>query len=333
MKTSHLSIHTPVVVGGGRAVYHPVSASAEMATVLPHLPVFSSAMSLKQHVLMAPKSRHEVVDSCKNSTVQSPEGQGYPMFFFKKGWIFVIVAVIVCVVGFIFGRSQAPDVPVTIYKPVETTQRTTVRRVQDTTTETDKHASQTPYTPQGVKSESEEVVLDAPESEDVNSLSVEREGEITSGVVAAPDNAKGEVPPELSSEAMEELHREAAFDTRIREIQSELSTFANRDISNEEFLHVIELQEELLSIQKERGLLHQEGGDVSATFDHLKFTAQHMTEDGRFPTRHGHRLLEGLRSTGPDSPEKQQAVEHLTRVLNIAIENGDEYFKLDPAGQ
>lgn len=255
------------------------------------------------------------------------------MLFWKKVWIFALVAVIVCVIGFIFGRSQAPEVPGTIYKTVETPQREIDHRAQDIITEAGKQAPQTPDTPQGVKSEPEETVLDETDSDAFNSFSVERDGEMTEGGVATPDDAKREVPPELSSEAMEELHREAAFETRIREIQSELSTFANRDISNEEFLHVIELQEELLSIQKERGLLHQEGGDVSATFDHFKFTAQHMTEDGRFPTRHGQRLLEGIRSTGPDTPEKQQAMEHLTRVLNIAIENGDEYFKLDPAGQ
>lgn len=257
------------------------------------------------------------------------------MLFLKKVWFFALVAVIVCLVCFIFGRSQAPDVPVTIYKTVETPtpQREIDRRARDITTETDKQAPQTLDTSQVAKSESEETVLDEIDSDALNSFSVGHDGEMTERVVAAPDNAKGEVPPELSSEAMEHLHEEHRRQIRIRDILEELSTYANRDISNEEFLRVIDLQEELQNIEKERGNLQEDDLGLSAAFDYVRFAATHMTEDGRFPTQQGQRLLEGLRSTVPDTPERQQAIEHLTRVLNIAIENGDEYFKLGSAGQ
>lgn len=256
------------------------------------------------------------------------------MSFLKKSWPFVLAGVIVCIGGFVFGLANNPKSPIKIYKTVDPTQMEPVHQTQGSAREGDRQAPQTSNFSQGtVQSTQQEPVRDPSGSDIVTSSSVESDSKTTEGVVAESPDTKGAVPPELSRKAMERLHRETRREQRIREIMEEISTYANRDISNKEFLQVVELQEELVRIQQESGMHYQEKEGISAMFNYFKFAATHMTEDGRFPTGEGQRLIEGIQATAPDSVEKQQAIEQLNQTLKIAIENGDEYFKLGPAGQ
>ena len=253
------------------------------------------------------------------------------MSILKKSWPFVLAGVIVCIVGFVFWRANTPKPPIKIYKAVDPTQMDTVHQEQGSASETDRHVPQTPDSSQGTVQSTQQTPVREPSGSDITP--VEREGKTTDSVTAAPQNTKGAVPPELSSEAMERLHVAHTREQRVSEIMEELSTFANRHLNKEELSRVIELQEELHRIGKENGTFDVEDAAITAAFDHVKFASTHMTEDGRFPTQHGTSLIESLRSAVPDTPERQQAIEQLTRALNIAIENGDKYFKLDPAGE
>ena len=250
----------------------------------------------------------------------------------KKGWIFVIVAVIICVVGFIFGRSQAPQAPIKIYKAVETTQESPKHVVKDASqvqTQTESPSASRDAETGDQKSsaievsafESEEIMThaEAPHSESIV------EGETTSHIT------KGAVPPELSRDAMERTHKEYQQEQRVLDIMAEMSEYANKSsISREDSLRVLKLQQELLQIQQDRGMLHQEGGNAFENNEFLQFATTRTTDDGRFPTSKGHLLIEGIRKNTPDSPEKQDSLERIHRIVTAAIENGDEYFYLNP---
>ena len=155
------------------------------------------------------------------------------------------------------------------------------------------------------------------------------EGDTNKSMVAeepTPHIAKGEVPPELSREAMERRHEEYRQQQRVLEIVEEMRRYANNSVnSKEDTLRLLELQQELLRIQQERGLLDdQTGGDVFKAHEFLKTTITHTTDDGRFPTAKASVLIEGIREHMPDSPEKQVALERLNWVVATAMENGDE---------
>lgn len=251
------------------------------------------------------------------------------MYFFKKAWPFAVAAIIVGVGAFVFGRVNKPPSQITIYKQVTPTPKAQENAIE-TSEEVVENQISDPVraqTPLHVAAD-----MDGTDREAATSAAEENHGE-TTGETTVPHITKDVVPPELSREAMERRREEAMKEKQILEIVEELRTYADRDVSPEESIRVIELQEELLRIQQERGLLHQEGGNTFETLDYLKFSAAHVTEDGRFPTAQGTRLLEKLSNLGPDTPEKQTVLEHLTQVLNTAIENGDEYFQVDPNQQ
>lgn len=239
---------------------------------------------------------------------------------------------ILCIGGFVFWRANTPKPPIKIYKTVDPTQMEPVHQAQGSARETDRHVPQTPDASQGTVQSTQQAPAREPSGRDI-ATSVERDAKTTDSATAASQNTKGAVPAELSSEAMERLQVAYTRQQRVNEIMAELNTFANRRINTEELSRVIELQEELHRIGKEDGTFDAEDAKITAAFDYMKFASTHMTEDGRFPTQQGTRLIENFKSVVPDTPESQQAIDQLTQALNIAIENGDKYFKLYPAGE
>ena len=222
------------------------------------------------------------------------------MSFLKKSWPFVLVGVIVCIGGFVFWRANTPKSPITIYKTVDPTQMDPVHQAQGSARETDRHAPQTPDSSQGTVQSTQQAPVRDPSGRDI-ATSVERDTKTTDGVTAASQNTKGAVPAELSSEAMDRLYEEHQRQQRIDEILAELKTFANTDINKKDFFRILELKEELHRLSKEYGTSDAEEAARTAAVDHIKFAATHMTEDGRFPTQHGTRLIESLQSAAPDT--------------------------------
>ena len=251
------------------------------------------------------------------------------MYFLKKVWPFAIAAIVVGVGAFFFGRANKPGPPVTIYKTVQPAPK--ANEAQNTRAEVADHVYIPPESTSetGHRSRSPiEIELREMEGEAITSNT---EDDTNTSMVAeelTPHIAKGEVPPELSREAMERRHKEYRQQQRVLEIVEEMRHYANNSVnSREDNLRLLELQQELLRIQQERGLLDdQTGGDVFKAHEFLKTALTHTTDDGRFPTAKASVLIEGIREHTPDSPEKQVALERLNRVVATAIENGDEYF-------
>ena len=200
------------------------------------------------------------------------------MYFLKKAWPFVLAAIVVSVGAFVFGRANKPPSVVTIYKQVTPTQKAGKNAI-DTSEKAVENQVSPPVRVQ--------TPLHVTGSEDVTFVTEGNHSETTT----VPHVTKGAVPPELSREVMERHHEDAMKEKQVLEIMGELRTYANRDISREESTRVIELQEKLVRIQQERGLLYREGGNTFETLDYLKFSAAHITEDGRFPTVQGHAFL------------------------------------------
>ena len=249
------------------------------------------------------------------------------MYFLKKVWIFAIAAIAVGVGAFFFSRANKPGSPVTIYKVVQPTPK--ANEAQNTRAEVADHV----YIPPESTSEAGHrghSPIEHRETEGEEGTS-NVEGDTNKSMVGeepTPHIDKGEVPPELSREAMERRHEEYRQQQRVLEIVEEMKRYANNSVnSREDNLRILELQQELLRIQQERGLLDdQTGGDVFKAHEFLKTALTHTTDDGRFPTAKASVLIEGIREHTPDSPEKQVALERLNRVVATAIENGDAYF-------
>ena len=255
------------------------------------------------------------------------------MYFLKKAWPFAIAAIVMGIGVFLFGRANKPVPPVTIYKVIQPTPKADeaqhtradvaghVHTPPESTSKTD-HRSSSPIELR--ETEGEEIISNA-------------EGNTHTSVVEeepTSDIAEGEVPPELSEEARERRREEYnRQQQRVLEIREEIERYAdNSNGSRAEHLRLIELTQELLRIQQERGMLYEDtDGAVSKTFQAFEFfktVDAHTTDDGRFPTAKADVLIEAMREHTPDSPEKQIFLERINRIVATAIENGDEY--LDP---
>ncbi|MDE0684790.1 MAG: hypothetical protein OXI63_17870 [Candidatus Poribacteria bacterium] len=251
------------------------------------------------------------------------------MYFLKKAWLFAMAAIVVGVGVFFFGRANKPGPPVTIYKAVQPAPKANV--TQNTRAEVADHVYIPPESTSEVGHRGRSPIeLRETEGEEVTSNA---EGDTNKSMVGeepTPHLAKGEVPPELSREAMERRHEDYRQQQRVLEIMEEIRGYANNSVTNrEDTLRVLELQEELLRIQQKRGLLEQTGGDVFKALEFSKIAATHTTDDGRFPTAKASVLIEGIRELTPDFPEKQVALERLNQVVATAMENGDEYLDLN----
>lgn len=252
------------------------------------------------------------------------------MYFLKKAWPFVVAAIVVSIGAFVLGRVNKPESSVvTIYKQVTPTPK--ANRAQGATAE----VAGDVHTPPESTSETgydRRAPIELRETGD-ESVASDAEGDANGSVIvkeSMPHITKGEVPSELSREAMERSHKEYRQQQRILEIMEEMGHYANNSpTSREDAARFIELRQELLRIQQERGQLHQTGGDVFKTNEFFKMALTHTTDDGRFPTSKASILIEGIRENTPDSPEKRVALERLNRIVATAIENGDEYFDLN----
>ena len=251
------------------------------------------------------------------------------MYFLRKVLPFAIAAIVVGVGAFFFGRANKPGPPVIIYKAVQLAPK--ANETQNTPAEVADHVYISPESTSetGHRSRSP-IELRETEGEEMTSNA---EGDTNKSMVeeeSTPHIAKGEVPPELSQEAMEQRHEDYRQQQRVLEIMEEIRGYANNSVtSRENTLRVLELQEELLRIQQKRGLLEQTGGDVFKFLEFSKMAATHTTDDGRFPTAKASVLIEGIRELTPDFPEKQVALERLNWIVATAMENGDEYFDLN----
>ncbi len=245
------------------------------------------------------------------------------MYFLKKVWLFAMAAIVVGVGAFFFGRANKPGPPIIIYKAVQPAPK--ANEAQNTRAEVADHV----YIPPESTSEAGHrgIELRETEGEKITSNAADDTNKSMVGEEPTPHTAKGEVPPELSREAMERRHEDYRQQQRVLEIMEEIKGYANNSVtSKEDNLRVIELQEELLRIQQARGLLEQTSGDVFKVLEFSKIALTHTTDDGRFPTAKASVLIKGIRELTPDSPEKQVALERLNRVVATAMENGDEYF-------
>ena len=251
------------------------------------------------------------------------------MYFLKKVWSFAIAAIVVGVGAFFFGRANKPESPVTIYKAVQPVPK--ANEIQNTRAEFADHV----YIPPESTSEAGHrgrlpIELRETESEGGTSNAEDNINKSMVGQEPTPHIAKGEVPPEHSREAMERSHEEYRQQQRVLEIMEEIRGYANNSVnSREDTLRLLELQEELLRIQQERGQLYQTGGDAFKVNEFFKTVLTHTTDDGRFPTAKASVLIEGIRENTLNFPEKQVALERLNRIVATAIENGDEYFDLN----
>ena len=248
------------------------------------------------------------------------------MYFLKKVWLFAIAVIVVGVGAFFFGRANKPGPPVTIYKAVQPTPK--ANEAQNTRAGFADHV----YIPPESTSETghrdrSPIELGDTEGEEGISNAESNTNKSMVGEEPTPHIAKGEAPPEHSREAMERSHKEYRQQQRVLEIMEEIRGYANNSVnSREDTLRVLELQEELLRIQQERGQLYQTGGDAFKVNEFFKTVLTHTTDDGRFPTAKASVLIEGIRESTPDFLEKQVALERLNRIVATAIENGDEYF-------
>lgn len=249
------------------------------------------------------------------------------MYFLKKGLPFAMAAIVVGVGAFFWGRTNKPGPPVTIYKAVQPVPK--ANEAQNTRAGVADHVYTESTSETGHRSRSP-IELRETEGEEITSNAEDDTNKSMVGEEPTPHIAKGEVPPELSREAMERRHEEYRQQQRVLEIMEEIRGYANNSVtSREDTLRVLELQEELLRIQQERGLLDQTSGDVFKFLEFSKIAATHTTDDGRFPTAKAAVLIEGIRDLTPDSPEKQVALERLNQVVATAMENGDAYFDLN----
>ena len=246
------------------------------------------------------------------------------MYFLKKAWPFVFAAIVVSVGAFVFGRANKPPSVVTIYKQVAPTPE--ANEAQNTPGEDAGHV----HTPPESTSETGHRRHSPGEAVTSNA-----EGNANGSVVVeetTPHITKGAVPPELSREAMEQLHEQARLRQQGDKIWKELQTFSDRDISSEEFLHVLDLREKYQGIQQKLGVFDAEGVDISTGLDYLKFMATHSQKDGRIPTSKALQFLELFEKVGRNLSE-QQSIEHQAmleqfgKIAHQAIENSAEYFQ------
>ena len=249
------------------------------------------------------------------------------MIFLKKAWPFVVAAIVVSIGAFVLGRANKPPSVVTIYKEVTPVPK--ANRSQSPTAEVSGHVHTLPESTSETGHRGE---LRGPGSESVSS---DAEGDANDSLVAeetASRVTKGGVPPELSREAMEQLDERARLQQQRDEIRKALQTFSGRDLSNEEFLHVLDLRKEYQSVQQKLGVFEAEGVDTSAGLDYFRFMATHSQKDGRIPTSKAPQFLELFEKVGKNLSE-QQSIEHQAmleqfgKIAHQAIENGDEYFQ------
>ena len=245
------------------------------------------------------------------------------MSFVKKAWPLILTVLVVSIGAFLFGRANKPAPPVKIYKVTTPTQQQ-IEAPTKTEAKTDSSIVQN----QGSRPATDGSLQESPDIPRTDS----KEGALATEVVPSEPTSgtpvtKGAVPPELSREAMEQLQKQEELRKRSAEIWAELQTFANREISNEEFLHALDLQKEHFRIQQELGIFDKDGQDSALDFEYFRFMATHSTEDGRLPTSRAIQFLDLFERTGPNTPEHQSMLRQFRKIAHQAMENGDEYFQ------
>ena len=245
------------------------------------------------------------------------------MYFLKKAWPLVVAVMVVSIGAFLFGSANKPAPPVKIYKVT-----TPTRQQRDTPTKIENKTGSSTVQNQGSRPATGGNLQESPEIPGTAS----KEGALASESVHSEPTSgtpvtKGAVPSELSREAMEQLQKQEELRKRSAEIWAELQTFANREISNKEFLQALDLQKEHSRIQQELGIFDKEEQDSALDFEYFRFMATHSTEDGRLPTSQAIQFLDLFERTGPNTPQHQDMLRQFRKIARQAMENGDEYFQ------
>ena len=263
----------------------------------------------------------------------------------KKGWIFVIVAVIICVVGFIFGRSQAPQDPIKIYKAVpppqeppqrvvavQPTQLETDSQAQDIATDIGRQVPQTPPPRGSVQSEAQGYVLPPPGGGIVTDTSIDPASEMTAPAseMTAPasemtesvvDRSYEDKAPSLSAEELrrQELLRERAHLHEQLKTLSPGGTVHSAD-DPQNVHQALTLIKELTLIEQE--LNGQDNTDILRYIQRGINTTQSLTPDGKMPIPAAAKLADAWEEDGNFEG---------ARIMRLAIQNArknrDEFLK------
>lgn len=242
------------------------------------------------------------------------------MSILKKLWVFILVGMIVGIGAFIFGRSQAPQGPITIYKAVQPSQLETDRQAQNIATEIDRQASQTPGTPpQGsVQSEAQGSVL-PPGGDIVTDTSIDPASEMTESVVDGSDEDKA---PSLSAEELrrqELLQQRASIHEQLQTLVPPGHTVHSAD-DPELMSQLLELREELVQIEgKLNGYI--DTGALSA-INLSKTMNRNLDQDGNLSVIGAEEVADFFQQDG-----KPEVAERLRLVIQNARKNGDEIIR------
>ena len=131
----------------------------------------------------------------------------------------------------------------------------------------------------------------------------------------------------VSPEERARIERERSLEERRAEIMSALQQYADKELSNEEFLNVIDLQEEHLRIQQDLGLLEIDETQLSSQFEYFRFIANHTTADGRIPTAKASEFMGLVEKLGSNIPELRSLLPLFRESIDAAKKNGDVYFQ------
>ena len=136
-------------------------------------------------------------------------------------------------------------------------------------------------------------------------------------------NDKGDTKPLMKRPPKEGITKAVAWDIRSQEIESEMRALAphtgkgNHAIT----LRMLDLEEEMLTIQQEQGLLHTHGGNPFNEIKMMRLVFSSLT-DGKVPVSIGEQIATYLEEDG-----QHEAAAMYRVVTQRAIENGDEFYK------
>lgn len=138
-------------------------------------------------------------------------------------------------------------------------------------------------------------------------------------------NDKGDKKPLTKRSPKEGITEAVAKEKRLQEIESEIEALAphtgkgNHAIT----LRMLDLEEEKLTILQEQGLLHTHGVNPFNEIKMIRLVVSSIT-DGKAPVSIGEQIASYLEEDG-----QHEAAAMYRAATRRAIENGDEFYKLE----
>ena len=163
-----------------------------------------------------------------------------------------------------------------------------------------------------------ERVYETPQSRDVVSDEQGANLSLVDKAASQYEKQGGQPPPPNKDPNLEELDRVKVIQARLSELVP-AGTVVTQDSA--EVLEILNLQEEMLKLQQERGRLVIEGGDPFLDIKLNRLMLSNMTDDNRLPVSVGVEMVDLLVEGGD--------VDGAARVYMAtqrAMENGDEFF-------